>query len=96
MKYDEKFLYFLVHKKNFDPENDTLYLPIDTNPKIGSTYCENYDVSFERASDFLMVISGKENSRIVVQKRYEALMSTYANEYYAIDPYIDPPKKAEP
>ena len=96
MKYDEKFLYFLVHKKNFDPENDTLYLPIDTNPKIGSTYCENYDVSFERASDFLMVISGKENSRIVVQERYEALMSTYANEYYAIDPYIDPPKKDSP
>ncbi len=96
MKYDEKFLYFLVHKENFDPENDTLYLPIDTNPKIGSTYCENYDVSFERASDFLMVISGKENSRIVVQERYEALMSTYANEYYAIDPYIDPPKKDSP
>lgn len=96
MKYDEKFLYFLVHKENFDPEKDTLYLPIDTNPKIGSTYCENYDVSFERASDFLMVISGKENSRIVVQERYEALMSTYANEYYAIDPYIDPPKKDSP
>lgn len=96
MKYDEKFLYFLVHKKNFDPENDTLYLPIDTNPKIGSTYCENYDVSFERASDFLMVISGKENSRIEVQERYEVLMSTYANEYYAIDPYIDPPKKDSP
>lgn len=96
MKYDEKFLYFLVHKENFDPENDTLYLPIDTNPKIGSTYCENYDVSFERASDFLMVISGKENSRIVVQERYEALMSTYANEYYAIDPYVDPPKKDSP
>ena len=96
MKYDEKFLYFLVHKKNFDPENDTLYLPIDTNPKIGSTYCENYDVSFERASDFLMVINGRENSRIEVQERYEALMSTYANEYYAIDPYIDPPKKDSP
>ena len=96
MKYDEKFLYFLVHKENFDPENDTLYLPIDTNPKIGSTYCENYDVSFERASDFLMVISGKENSRIEVQERYEVLMSTYANEYYAIDPYVDPPKKDSP
>ena len=96
MKYDEKFLYFLVHKNNFDPENDTLYLPIDTNPKIGSTYCENYDVSFERASDFLMVINGRENSRIEVQERYEALMSTYANEYYAIDPYIDPPKKDSP
>ncbi len=96
MKYDEKFLYFLVHKENFDPKKDTLYLPIDTNPKIGSTYCENYDVSFERASDFLMVINGKENSRIEVQERYEALRSTYANEYYAIDPYVDPPKKDSP
>ena len=96
IKYDEKFMYFLVHKENFDPKKDTLYLPIDTNPKVGSTYCENYDVSFDRASDFLMVINGKENSRIVVQERYEALMSTYAFEYYGYDPYIDPPKKNSP
>lgn len=96
MKYDEKFLYFLVHKENFDPKKDTLYLPIDTNPKIGSTYCENYDVSFERASDFLMVINGRENSRIVVQERYEVLRANFFRSYYGINPYIDKPKVDSP
>lgn len=88
MKYDEKFIYFLVKKEDFDQENDTLYIPIDTTPKTGSTYCENYDVSFERACDFLMVIHGKKDSRVVVQKRYEALLSTYSNAYYGYDAYI--------
>ncbi len=89
VKYDERALYFLIRKENFDENADTLYIPIDTNPKIGSTYCENYDVSFERPADFLMVIDGRENSRVVVQERYEVLMSTYHQELYAFNPYYD-------
>jgi len=96
MKYDEKFLYFLVKKDGLDPDNDTLYIPIDTTPKSGSTYCEDYDVTFERGCDFLMVIHGRDDSRIVVQKRYEALLSTYGEAYYWVDPYIDPPERSEP
>ena len=85
MKYDEKFLYFYV--EGFDSDTDTLYIPIDTNPKIGSTYCQNYDLTFERESDFIICIDGRENSRVVVQERYEALNSTYGEVYYAHNPY---------
>lgn len=89
MKYDEKFLYFLIHKQDLDRYNDTLYIPIDTNPKVGSTYCRADDVSFERPADFLMVLHGRYGSRLLVQERYEVLMSTYHTEYYGIDPYYE-------
>lgn len=87
VKYDEKFLYLMVEKKKFDLENDILYLPIDTTQKTGSNYCENYDLKFDRSADFLLVISGKEDSRLLVQERYEALRSTYSQELYKFDTY---------
>ena len=96
MKYDEKFLYFLVKKPGFDPVTDTLYIPIDTTPKTGGTYCQTYNVAFERACDFLVVIQGRENSRVMVQQRHEVLRSTYAYDYYTEDPYISPPEKDTP
>ncbi|MBO6016210.1 MAG: hypothetical protein J6P60_06480, partial [Lachnospiraceae bacterium] len=96
MKYDEKFLYYLVKKEHYDPERDTICIPIDTTQKSGSTYCEEYDVSFERGSDFLMMIHGKDESRIMVHKRYEALMSTYGEIYYLENPYVNPPSRTTP
>lgn len=98
MKYDEKFLYFYIRKKGFDFENDTLYVPIDLTPKSGSTYCEQEDVSFERACDFLMVIRGREESRVLVQERYEVLRAIYGQEYYAANPYYkaNRPQKDSP
>jgi len=96
MKYDEKFLYFLVRKDGLDPERDTLYIPLDITPKTGSTCCENYDITFERACDFLVLIRGREGSRVQVQERYECLRSTFAYDYYADDPYIHPPDPDTP
>lgn len=98
MKYDEKFLYFYVEGDGFDPASDTLYLPIDTTPKSGSTYCENYDLTFERACDFVICIDDAENSRVVVQERYEVIDSTYGEVYYALNPYYydNRPQSASP
>lgn len=90
MKYDQKFIYFLLKKDDFDPEEDTLYLPIDTTPKSGSTYCRNFDVSFERACDFLVVIDGEDHSRILVQERYETLRAMYFHEIADRDAYLNP------
>lgn len=90
MKYDEKFLYFYVEAEGFRPGEDALYLPIDTTPKTGSTYCENYDLTFERPSDFVIYIHTVEDSRIVVQERYEALRAVFARATERLDPYINP------
>lgn len=86
-KYDEKYIYFLIHKPDLDFENDTFYIPIDTTQKSGSNYCENYGLKFDKAIDFLMIINGKENSKVLVQERYEALRSTYATEVYKFNTY---------
>lgn len=89
MKYDEKFIYYLINIDGFELESDTLYLPIDTTQKSGSSYCRNYNLLFDRAIDFLVVLNGKNNSRVLVQERYESLRSTYSENIDAFDTYVE-------
>ena len=86
MKYDERFLYFLVD--GYSLKDGILYLPIDTTPKTGSNYCENYGLRFDRGVDFVLSLDGRENSRLVVQERYEALRSNYSENVYRFDTYL--------
>ena len=88
VKYDEKFMYFLVRKENLNFENETLYIPLDITPKSGSNYCKNFGVKFDRDADFVIVIKGKDNSRIMVQERYDVLRSTYSQDIYQYDTYL--------
>lgn len=87
MKYDEKFVYFMVHKEGLDFEDDSIFIPIDTTQKTGSSYCENYELLFDRAVDFIIVLKGRENSRVMVQERYESLRSTYSENAYGYNTY---------
>ena len=87
LKYDEKFMYFLVKKENLDLKNDTFYIPLDITPKSGSNYCEDYEIKFERDADFVIVIDGYDNSRVLVHERYDALRSTYSNIVYKFNTY---------
>ena len=87
IQYDEKFLYF--YAEGFDPENDVLYIPLDITPKTGSTYCENYDLSLERACDFIICIDGKSNSRVLVQERYEVMRAMFLGATQGIDPFVN-------
>ncbi len=98
VKYDEKFMYFLVKKDGLDFENEVLYIPLDVTPKTGSNYCKNFDVKFDRDADFVIVLDGKDNSRIMVQERYDALRSTYSKDIYKFDTYLknNIPKKNSP
>ena len=89
MKYDEKYLYFYAEDPAYDPEADALYIPIDTTPQSGSPYCENYDISFERACDFILCIDGRTNSRVVVQERYEILWAMHAYDLAREDAYYE-------
>jgi len=88
VKYDEKFIYFLIKKENLDFENETIYIPLDITPKSGSNYCENYNIKFDRDADFVIVINGKDNSRVQVQERYEVLRSTYSEDIYDFNTYL--------
>lgn len=95
MRYDAEYLYFLVHKEGFAENGDALYIPIDTNPKVGSFYCENYNVSFARDADFVIVINGRDDSRVLVQARYEVLRAMFSHELNLgyDDAYLDPPAR---
>lgn len=88
VKYDERFVYLLIHKPGLSFEEETLYLPIDTTPKSGSSYCDNFQIAFDRGTDFLLVIHGKNDSRLLVQERYEALRANYAQNVYGYDTYL--------
>lgn len=88
MKYDEKFLYFRIHKDGLRFGEETLFLPIDTTQKTGSNYCENFDLLFDRAADFLLVLDGKDESRLLVQERSESLRSTYSENEDGFNTYF--------
>jgi len=99
MKYDERFIYLLMYKKDLDFENETLFIPIDTTPKSGSNFCIGEELFFDRDADFLIRIHGKADSEIQVQERYEVLRSTYSRYVYGFGAYykenipdVDSPK----
>lgn len=79
VKYDEKFLYFLVEKDGLDINKDKLYIPIDTAPKSGGLWAEGLNVSMSEAADFIIEIDGKENSRVWVHERYDTIQALYAD-----------------
>ena len=95
-KQDEKYLYLFIEKEKWDPETQTLLLPLDITPQSGSTYDAEAKVSFERACDFLILIDGRENSRILVHERYDTVRAVFGLEYYDRDFYSDPPAKDAP
>lgn len=88
LKYDEKFIYLLIHRKDYAKTGETLFIPINTTPKSGSNYCQNFDLRFDRDCDFLIVIDGSNNSRVMVQQRYEALRANYSSEVYGYNTYV--------
>ena len=85
VRYDSRFLYFLIEGEGLTDQ--PLYLPLDITPKTGSYFCDNFKLRFDRPADFLIVINGRERSRIMVQERYEALRANYAQELAGFDTY---------
>lgn len=93
VKYDAAYLYLLVSKPGYSFGAETLYLPIDTTQKTGSTTCTDYALQFDKAADFLLVIHDEQDSRLLVQDRYHSIHANYEAELTGNDAYIDPPAK---
>lgn len=91
VKYDEKFVYLRVNHAGLTA-SDQLYLPIDVTPKSGALTCQNYDLSFERPVDFVIAMDGANNSRMVVQERYEVMRALFLMETHDQNPYSNPPE----
>lgn len=77
MKYDQRYIYFLVEKEGFNALTDKLYIPIDTTPKSGSARAGNLGVEMDRAADFVVELDGRDNSRLWVQEYYDSIEALF-------------------
>lgn len=94
-KTDEEGLYLLI--KGGEAQLDKpLYLPIDVTDESGSDVCRDPKLSFAEKADFLLCLNGKENSRLLVQERYDAMRENFLNEISGEDPFITPPELNSP
>lgn len=78
MKYDEAFLYlYIVPDKAYGFETDTLYVPIQT-VGYGSKQYHEKNLSFSDAADFVLVINGAGNTRILCDAYYDSFYYVYS------------------
>ena len=91
MKYDEKYIYFLVNITDYDGTSK-IYIPIDTTQNSGSKITNISSNTYDRDIDFLIEIDGKDNSRIYVQEYYDALLAMFSDNINTSNIYLNPPK----
>ena len=72
VKSDERYLYLMLDLKNYDFDNDTLLIPINTVADQGNTKANDRNAEFDKEADFLICINGKNNSHIYVDRYYDA------------------------
>lgn len=97
IKYDEKFIYFLAEGKGVDLEKERLYIPIDLTPKSGSRYAKSQNLKMSEPADFLIELRGVDDSRILVQERYNTTKAMYGNQLvHSYNQYENPPEKDSP
>lgn len=82
-RQDEAYLYLLVERK----DERRLYIPFDITPKSGSTYYGREGVKFEGGADFLLVIDGKEQARLLVHPYYDPWWAAWLQHIEHKDAY---------
>ncbi len=80
VKSDEKYVYLMINTKNFDFENDFIFIPVDTIEDQGNITDKKRNLHFDRPVDFLIQINGKYNSRILVDAYYDSFYYIYGEE----------------
>lgn len=90
-KYDERGIYLLIKGEQVN-SREPLYIPIDTTTQTGSSSYNQYPLEFEKNADFLLVLDGPNNSRVLVQKRYESIRANYSIETTGVDAYVEVPE----
>lgn len=84
VKSDAAYLYLLIRAEDFDFETDTLYLPVDVLPEQGNTSYEG--LTFATGADFLIRLSGRNDSVIWTDVYYDIFQYDYAVRTEMLDP----------
>jgi len=91
-QYSTQGLYLLIRGDAINPTN-TIYLPIDVTPRSGTSVFN--DLEFQRPSDFLLILSGEHESRLLVNRRYHATYQRFYEEIAGINPFTAVPPRWE-
>ena len=89
-RYDAEGLYLLL--EGID-RGETVYIPLDVSPEMGSSICEVPSFSFQREADLLLCLDGVSNSRLLVQERWNPMRERFLYETEGDDPFIYFPEK---
>lgn len=85
-KYDEGYLYLCLRlPEGGDWEKGPLYVPIRT-VGLGSEISSQYGLTFSRPVDFLLVLNGKEGTRLLTDAYYDAFHYVYGVQKGAFSP----------
>ena len=72
----------MIDLKGKNPENEELFIPIDTIQKIGAKEANRFNIKSNREMDFVINIVGKTDSKLFVQDRYEKTKALYSDRIY--------------
>ncbi len=75
---DERYIYLKIIKNNFNQYKDKLFIAVDTIKNQGNLNATDLDLKLDLYSDFLIVIDGEENSRVLVDSYYDPYYYLYA------------------
>lgn len=92
IKVDSEGLCLLLQGDDINREK-TWYLPIDTVNSSGSKWVDGYSMELSREADFLLIISGEENTEILVQEYYDSVRQNFLYEIDGRNPFVDYPKR---
>lgn len=93
MMYDEKHIFFRVKLSSDYLIDDIIYIPLDITPKSGSKKDITNELSYDRNMDFVIVINGEDNSKILVQEYYNNIYALFGSEVGKENIYINKPDK---
>lgn len=81
-KSDAEYLYLMAEGTGYDFDTDTLYLPIGVLSGQGNT--KSGDLSFADGAEFLLRLSGKNDSAVLVDAYYDVFQFDYSvlHDYY--------------
>ena len=94
MKTDFEGIYFLIEKEGLDLQKERIAIPIDLTPKSGSRRVRKLHLTCSDPADFLIDLNGRENSRLLVQARYNTIAAVAGPQLkHKFQPFVNPPEK---